>query len=79
MHFMPLKLDTMTTEYMGYNMKSFDEMRELNLCELENINGGHDDNTGGFWYSVGKFFAQQANASDAIKSQYGRTNQNHYW
>ncbi|WP_156896388.1 hypothetical protein [Aestuariibacter salexigens] len=31
---------------------------------------------GGFFYELGAFFAQQANISDSIYSQYGNTNRN---
>lgn len=42
----------------------------LNTKEIESVSGA------GFWYNVGKFFAEQANANDAIFRQYGNTNHN---
>ena len=42
----------------------------LDIKEIESVVGA------GFWYNVGKFFAEQANANDAIYRQYGNTNHN---
>jgi hypothetical protein len=56
-------------------MKSKIELIELSIKETHQVAGGSDDDKG-FWYSVGKFFAEQANASDSIYSQYGNTNNN---
>lgn len=57
-------------------MKSNNQMTELSLKEIESISGGHSKEDG-FWYQVGKFFAEQANASDSIYKTYGNTNRNH--
>ncbi|MDT0595747.1 hypothetical protein [Glaciecola petra] len=58
-------------------------MQTLNSEEINCVSGGHevegsvDHDDKGFWYKVGKFFAEQANANDAITKQYGNTNRNH--
>lgn len=45
-------------------------IQELKYCEIATVSGA------GFWYNLGKFFAEQANANDAIYEQYGNTNHN---
>ena len=52
-------------------------IEELNQEQLSNVFGGHEEQ--GFWYKVGKFFAEQANANESINNTYGNTNQNNYW
>ncbi|NVK56603.1 MAG: hypothetical protein HWE26_13395 [Alteromonadaceae bacterium] len=47
-------------------------MKELTNEELEIIAGG------GLFYDLGKFFAEVANANDAIHDTYGNTNKNHW-
>lgn len=52
------------------------EQMELSLDQVLLVSGGKDDEDG-FWYAVGKFFADQANCSDSIYETYGNTNRNH--
>ncbi|MFC3093441.1 hypothetical protein [Alteromonas sediminis] len=45
----------------------------LSAEEIDAVSGA------GFFYELGKFFAEVSNANDAIYDQYGNTNSNHLW
>lgn len=55
-------------------MNTTNNLRILTEDELLTVCGGTS-----FFYKLGKFFAEQANASDAIHKRYGNTNRNHIW
>lgn len=49
------------------------ETIELSNDEVEMIGGN------GFFFDLGAFFGNVANANDSIYRTYGRTSYNHYW
>lgn len=55
---------------IGKMKDSQQNIQVLKNFEVDMVSGA------GFWYNVGKFLAEQANANDAIYAQYGNTNHN---